>query len=77
MEDKYIVIETDETNENGWPRFEVHSNSIAVVIDELMYCSDESEDRYIWIDNKDLKRIIQAQEELIINNQINEINKNK
>ena len=73
---KYIVIETEDTDENGWPRYEVHTDSIAVVIDELMYCSDQSEDRYIWIDNKDLKKIIEAQEELIMNQEVNKI-KNK
>ncbi|RPG88527.1 MAG: hypothetical protein CBD69_000250 [Crocinitomicaceae bacterium TMED209] len=74
-DNKYIVIETEQTRD-GWPRFEVHTDSIAVVIDELMYCSDQSEDRYIWIDNKDLKKIIEAQEELIMNQEINKI-KNK
>ena len=74
MKDKYIVIETDETNEKRWPRFEVHIDQIAIVTEnESDYC--EGEDKYIWIDNEDLKRIIEAQEELIMYNQINQINK--
>tara|TARA_R110001599_G_scaffold125265_1_gene298111 strand:+ start:94 stop:381 length:288 start_codon:yes stop_codon:yes gene_type:complete len=72
---KYIVIETEDTNENGWPRYEVHTNSIAVVTENISdYC--EGQDFYSWIDNKDLKKIIEAQEELIMNQEVNKI-KNK
>ena len=72
---KYIVIETEYTNENGWPRYEVHTNSIAVITENLSdYC--EGQDFYMWIDNKDLKKIIEAQEELITNEEVNKI-KNK
>lgn len=74
MKDKYIVIETDETNEKRWPRFEVHIDQIAIVTEnESDYC--EGQDKYIWVSTEDLKRIIEAQEELIMYNQINKINK--